>query len=99
MPVSNDVANCTEKFDNLYLCATPVHQFKHHYMSGSYDSCADQLSDFKLCFRAKRQSDDDTAREIQKGYKVVERDMRADENSPTRGVIWNFKKPHEKGWA
>jgi hypothetical protein len=43
MPVSNEVADCTAKFDALYLCATPVHQFKHLYIEGQYDDCGGEL--------------------------------------------------------
>jgi hypothetical protein len=48
--------------------------------------------------KAKQQSDEKASLEIQKGYKVVEKDMRLDEHSPTKGIIWNFKKEKEKGW-
>jgi len=99
MPVSNEVADCTSKFDALYLCATPVHQFANLYMWGEYDACGGQLADFKLCMQAKRKSDEAEAREIQRGYVIVEKDMRLDEHSPTKGVIWNFKKPQERGWG
>ena len=48
--------------------------------------------------KAKQQSDEAASREIQKAYKIVVKDMRLDENSPTKGIIWDFKQAHEKGW-
>ena len=48
--------------------------------------------------KAKRLSNEAEARELLKGYVITEKDMRLDEHSPTKGVIWDFKKPSEKGW-
>ncbi|GMH52314.1 hypothetical protein TrRE_jg2276 [Triparma retinervis] len=101
MPVDNSVADCVHQFDVLYLCATPPHQLSSLYLYGDYDSCAAQRKNFALCLKAKAKSDVKEARKIVRGYEEVkgDRDMRKDENSPTKGVIWEFKEQHEKGWV
>mmetsp|Transcript_23747 Transcript_23747/g.49489 ORF Transcript_23747/g.49489 Transcript_23747/m.49489 type:complete len:102 (+) Transcript_23747:163-468(+) len=101
MPVDNSVANCVKQFDLLYACVTPPHQFSSLYLYGSYDDCSAQRTNFKLCLKAKSKSDVEEARKIVRQYVEVEgdKDNRLDENSTTKGVIWDFKGPKEKGWT
>ena len=99
MPVTNEIADCMPLLDALYLCLTPPNQAKHYYRFSEFDDCARQVSDMKLCSKAKMLSNEDEARKLVAGYKFKHMDMREEKNSPTKGVIWEFKQGSEKGWG
>ena len=99
MPVTNEIADCMPLLDALYLCLTPPNQAKHYYRFSEFDDCARQVSDMKLCSKAKMLSNEDEARKLVAGYKFKHMDMREEKNSPTKGAIWEFKQGSEKGWG
>ncbi|KAJ8641444.1 hypothetical protein MRB53_018138 [Persea americana] len=74
--------SCTECFDALWFCYSPVHQMQQYYRHGVPDSCSEKWSALFDCFNLKT-----------KRSSEVQEILEARERSKTH--IWSYRSVDE----
>ncbi|GLJ37530.1 hypothetical protein SUGI_0762610 [Cryptomeria japonica] len=70
-PVLKRNLSCTERFDELWFCYSPVYQMKQYYRYGTFDTCFEKWSAVFDCLRLKTKR----KHEVQKILEARERDQ------------------------
>ncbi|KAJ4843601.1 hypothetical protein Tsubulata_029028 [Turnera subulata] len=74
--------SCTDHFNALWFCYSPVHQMQQYYRSGFLDNCYQKWSDLVDCLSLKTKSPD----QVQEILDAREKSKRH---------IWTFRTPEE----
>lgn len=79
VPVGHKAVSCTQCFDAVWFCYSPVHQLQQYYRLGEFDTCFGKWNALYSCLKLKTKSKAD-AQDI----------LEANENARSRSHIWKF---------